>query len=57
VHNSAGVEALDTFLARLHGKTGVETVLVMAGSCRLNCSGLLARCGSFLKNICDLGRR
>ena len=39
VRNFASVAALDTFLARLHGEAGVETVLVIAGD--------RAECGPF----------
>jgi methylenetetrahydrofolate reductase (NADPH) len=57
--NFSSLEALDTFLARLHGEAGVETVLVIAGD-RAECgpfrsaldiidSGLLRRRG--MRNI------
>ena len=49
VRNFASVEALDTFLARLHGEAGVETVLVIAGD--------RAECGPFrrARDVIDNG--
>jgi methylenetetrahydrofolate reductase (NADPH) len=43
VRNFANVEALDTFLARLHDEAGVETVLVIAGD--------RAECGPFRRAL------